>query len=284
MATIGEECSHQDTIRYYFDISYDLNFDAEAQHYCQHFGEVVIPARRCGTSCSAFRPLRGGNSPTQTRMVDGNDELANDTRVRAFLRKRLDIVRNDAELNALYLERQLPERQRRWLEMDEWLSQQGTQPEALSHEVAQSEHRLALAMGQLQHIQHQLDSARSHLKDVRDLERLWLEQAKLEHDVQSAKRARRQAREKMIEREKMEAEQAQIYAKWDDALERVPLLRQLCDLATRRVEALLADSRQPLSDEDVEYIVRFLRGVSAYSTDDVRLSTLRTVIKYLQSM
>ena len=284
MAATGEECFHQKTIHYYFDSDYDLNFDAEAQHYCQRFNEMVIPAKRCGTSCPAFQPLRQTSSFARTKTAETNDELANDSRVRAFLRHQLDVICSEVERNAQYLERQFSERQRRWREMDEWLSQPDTSPEVLGNAVAASQRRLSLALNALQRVCQRLDSARSKLKDVRDLERLWLEQEQCEQEVQLARRNLKQAQDKLSEREKRQTEQNRLYAKWEDALERVPLLRQLRDVTVRHVESWLADTQQPLSDAGIERIVRFLQGVVAYSIDDVRLSTLRNVIEYLDSM
>ncbi len=281
MATTGEECFHQKPIHHYFDGGYDLTFDAGIEHYCQRFGEKVIPAQRCGDYCPAFQSLVGKPLSKQSSMANTSAAVAHDARVRDFLKRCLREICKEIEDNITYLEKQRLARERQWREAEAWLNQRNTQPETLGYEMAKAERDLALALDALQRTSQRLALIKTKRSQPQHLEQLWLEQEELKEQVQCARQAEQRARAIVIERERRVAEQEHLFARWDDAVDRVPLLKQLRAEVARLAESWLAGSPQFLSDADVERIVRFLQSIPTYSTDDVPISILREYVDAL---
>lgn len=281
MYATGQECYHQSPIRNYFDSNYDLLFDPAVEHRCAHYGESVVPARRCGTSCPGFQPLSRIAHVPPPSVSTARDAAKHETRVRGFLKRALKTVCAEIERNAAYLEQQLAVREQRWREADAWLHRDDTQPEALAREMVQAEQRVARAVAEVQRVKRQLESVKAGHKGSQDLERLWLEQERWEKEVPRARQAIQRAEALMVERGRREAEQEQLYARWEDALERVPLLKQLHAEVMRCVQGWLTATEGQLSDARTEHILRFLKAVPRYASDDMPIARLKKTVDEL---
>lgn len=85
----------------------------------------------------------------------------------------------------------------------------------------------------------------------------------------------------MVERERREAAYAKVYARWEDADERLPLLMQLRWEVARSVRGRLGDTETPLTDDDCDHMLRFLQGVMQYAADDMPIAALRAKVEIL---
>lgn len=284
MATTGEECDYQKPIRNYFDSGYDLIFDAAMVHYCTRFREEVIPARRCGTCCPEFRPLAGAIHSPQTNQATVDTVQANDTRIQAFIQRYLDEACQMIEDSTKYLLSQVETRERHWKETDAWLSQPDTQTEALDHELVKAEQDYSAVLSRLQHIQRRLVSVKAGHSGSQDLEQLWLQEDEQERNVQRAKGARDRAAARVIERGRKEAELEQRFGRWEDALQRAPLLKRLRVEVERYVADWLRESKGRFSDSDIERILRFLKKIPRYTEDDIPLAMLKKTVEKLSHL
>lgn len=283
MATTGEECAYQKAQRLYFDSDYDLLFDSAMVHYCTKFRIEVVPAQRCGTCCSAFVPL--GRVPHPTSVASGQVNPAPDVaeRARNFLRKCMKDVCQEIERNITYLETQVQLRERRWQEAESWLKRPDTQPDALGRAVVAAEQDLSAALNEQTRFKQQLRAIKAGRRGSLHLEHLWLELEKWEERARAARRAKERAEAAVIERSRKEAQQDDLYARWEDAVERIPLLVQLREAVERYVEGHLAEEVlvDGLYDSDADHVLRFLKGIRLLAADDIPIPTLKDKVQEL---
>lgn len=281
MPTTGEECWHQKVRRIYLDSGFDVNFDSQVEHYCMLFGEEVVPARRCGSICPAFQPMTKADSPDHAGKYEADGPKALKARTEA-VRQLLKVTCDDITQTVQYLEEQFPKREQRWHEENEWLSQHNITRESLNQSVAEAKRdvqRKRAAFDEDRRQLRRLKASDSDRFDLGDIERLWIA---LEGDnlaIQDSVNKVHAIQDLPSERARRKAERDNSKRKWEDANERIPLLKRLQAVVASYVEGLLADSSQPLTEQNAERILRDLRDVRTVATDDVPCSDLRQTIE-----
>lgn len=148
MAARGEACFQQKHQRHRFDVGYDLVFDPDAVDYCTFFSKAIIPAKHCGASCPAFKPLdRTSSTDNSDAHVRHSRPLTNSTasltshlmRSHRSLWQRLEIVSNQLRSREHSLEEQAKEQARRWQQLDKRLKQTQRRSDRLVKRLALAE-------------------------------------------------------------------------------------------------------------------------------------------------
>ncbi len=278
MAATGEECYYQKPIHQYYDNSYDLNFDASIEHYCSRLGKNVVPAKCCGTLCPEFEPLRGIPRTDRSRINDGVTQGEKNARTREHIFRQLHDACDKLRESAKSLARRAERRERKFREVDEWLSQPEVQPDVLARELAASEQDISKALAEQARNQRQLHAkgaGRAKPRDVEFVQEHWAATLKY------ARQRKQHVEELLGERERREAAYERLYTRWDDGDERLPLLMQLRWEVARCVKATLANEATQLTDPEIDGILRFLRDIPHYGGDDVSIADLKKTVEDL---
>lgn len=285
MAQTGEECIHQFGSRIYVDGGGDLLFDAQMPVYCRAFSRRVNPSTQCGTICLQFQPI-AGTDYTSHALSSSPSSAAQSPRDpaelrHAYLDTRLASICAEIDAAASYLEEQIERRERLWKESDAWLARSDTRADALEGAVIQAQSRLANAQAEFRRIERQLQAIRAGKAHADQLEALWIAKEDQSKEIRHAQHACHDAEERLAERRRKEEEQTRLYTNWEDALQRVPLLRQLRSELERVVGTILALRSSRLSDADDRRILEFLHQVREYANDDAALDDLRAAVAEL---
>lgn len=288
MGPTGEECIHQSRHRIYVDGDGDLLFDARMPVYCRALTREVYPTTQCGTICKHFQPISGTDYTPSARLFNPSRTVhlprdPTESR-RALLDAHLGMVCHEIDEAASYLEGQIERRERLWRESDAWLTRGDTRTEVLEAAVTQARSRLANAQAELRRIEARLQAVRVGKASADHLETLWIGKEEQTQKIQQAQDAYRDAEARHAERSRKEDEQNRLYTNWEDALERVPLLRQLRSELERVVRVILEPHSAKVEDALYRRVLEFLNQTRDYASDDVALSNLRTAVDQLTKL